>query len=229
MTARALASALLLVSCARQQAGGPTLLDGLEDLRPWRAAASDGVRARIEPGAGDRGADGSALRLAIDFAGTAGYAVARRELPLELPANFEISFDLRGALPANHLELKFVDASGENVWWYRRADFDFPTAWRHVTVKRSQIKFAWGPTADRTLRRIATIELTIACGKGGGSGWVEIDQLAIRSRPRPRSCRTRRRRSPSTGRRQRRGGAIRARARPRRSRSIWAASATSPG
>ncbi len=161
-------------------AGAPRVLDAFDELAAWRATGSDGVTAAVH---GVPGVHGNAMRLAFDLAGTSGYAVAHRALPLELPADFELVFELRGELPVNNLELKLIDDTGENVWWFHRADFEFPTAWRHMIVSRRQIEFAWGPTADHTLHRIAAIELVVSAGRGGGKGWVEIDELTLRPRP----------------------------------------------
>ena len=69
---------------------------------------------------------GRALRLDFDLAGTAGYALARRALPLDLPANYEIVFSMRGDAPVNHFQVKLVDASGENVWWFNRPRLRVP-------------------------------------------------------------------------------------------------------
>jgi hypothetical protein len=152
------------------------MLDGFEDLTGWRAVGSDGVTSAIRA---VPGVHGRALRLAVDLGGTAGYGVARRALALELPADFTLSFELRGDIPPNNLELKLIDDTGDNVWWFRRASYEFPASWRHIAVERRQIEFAWGPTADRTLRRIAAIELVVSAGAGGGKGWIEIDDLAL--------------------------------------------------
>jgi hypothetical protein len=160
--------------------GGPRMLDAFDEVAAWRASGSDGVTASIHAVAG---AHGRAMQLAFDLGNTSGYAVARRELALDLPDDFELTFQLRGDAPVNNLEFKLTDKAGENVWWYRRADYEFPKAWRQVRIKRKQIEFAWGPIADRTLRRIAAIELVVSTGKGGGKGTVEIDELALRAVP----------------------------------------------
>jgi hypothetical protein len=156
------------------------MLDAFEDLAPWRATGSEGVSSAIHA---VPGVHGQALRLALDLHGTSGYAIARRTLPLELPADFELSFELRGEVPINNLELKLIDETGDNVWWFHRPNFVFPAKWRHMIVKRSQIEFAWGPIADHTLRRVAAIELVVSAGQGGGKGSIEIDELALRPRP----------------------------------------------
>jgi hypothetical protein len=179
---------LLLAACAgaappaAPSQAEPQLLDGFEDLGPWKAVASDGVVARTEL---TPGVDGNALRLDFDFKGHGGYAIARRDLPFELPAHYEITFDLRADAPVNNLELKLVDASGQNVWWHRRGDFAFPRAWERMRVKKRQIEFAWGPTTDRQLRRFASLELVVSAGRGGGRGSIWFDRLAIRPVPPP--------------------------------------------
>ncbi|HEX7837407.1 MAG TPA: discoidin domain-containing protein, partial [Kofleriaceae bacterium] len=172
--------ALCAAAChpAPHRPGGDTarLLDAFEDLTGWRATGSDGVTSSIRA---VPGVHGQALRLAVDLGGTAGYGVARRALALELPGDFALSFELRGDIPPNNLELKLIDDTGDNVWWFHRASFEFPASWRHMTVERRQIEFAWGPTSDHTLRRIAAIELVVSAGSGGGKGWIEIDDLAL--------------------------------------------------
>lgn len=158
-------------------------LDAFEDLSPWRATGSERVNAALRSATGSDGKTGTALRLDFDLGGTSGYAIARRDLPLDLSDDFELSFDLRGEVPINNFELKLIDATGENVWWYRRANYEFPVSWRRIVVRRSLIAFAWGPTADHTLRRVAAIEIVVSAGRGGGKGAIELDQLALRPRP----------------------------------------------
>ena len=156
------------------------VLDAFDDIAPWRAGASDDVRASVHPA---EGVSGRGLRLDFDLGGTAGYAVARRALPLDLPKDYEIVFYLRGDAPANTFQVKLVDASGENVWWVNRPDFQFPNAWQLFRIKKRHVEFAWGPTTDRTLRHAAAIELVVAAGRGGGRGSVYVSQLALRELP----------------------------------------------
>src|SRR5262249_20693888 len=115
--------------------------------------------------------------------GTAGYAVARRALALDLPPDYEIVFYLRGDAPTNTFQLKLVDASGENVWWVNRPDFQFSRDWQLVRIKKRHVEFAWGPTKDRTLRHAAAIEFVVAAGRDGGRGSVYVSQLALRELP----------------------------------------------
>lgn len=155
-------------------------LDPFEDVSPWRASASDDVRARLQS---VPGSSGNALCLEFDFGRVSGYAVARRELPLELGGNYEIAFKVKGDAAPNTLQVKLVDASGENVWWVNRPDFEFPGDWQTLRFKRRHIGFAWGPTQDRVLKRSAALEFVIVRGSGGGKGSVCFDELTLRPLP----------------------------------------------
>jgi hypothetical protein len=178
VTLCALASSAPLV--AQDSSGSARILDRFETIVPWRVAASDGVAASL---AAAQGPARAALRLDFDLGGTAGYAAAQRPLAIDLPANYEITFDLRADAPANEFQFKLADASGENVWWFRVKDFDFPTAWRHFRIKKRQIEFAWGPTADRVLRHADRIEFVVNAGRRGGRGSLYIANLALTELP----------------------------------------------
>jgi F5/8 type C domain len=158
-------------------AQSPRLLDGFEDLALWQVGASDGVLVALHA---IGGLEGQALCLDFDFRGVAGYASVSRALPLDFPPDYEFSFYVRGEAPVNNLEFKLIDASGENVWWVNRRDFEFPREWQLVKIKRRQIEFAWGPTPDRTLKRSAALELVVKAGSGGGRGSVCFDRLGFR-------------------------------------------------
>ncbi|HUP63427.1 MAG TPA: coagulation factor 5/8 type domain-containing protein [Thermoanaerobaculia bacterium] len=65
-----------------------------------------------------------------------------------------------------------IDASGENVWWLNRRDFDFPRDWTTIRTKKRQIEFAWGPLGGGELKHVAAIEIVVTAGSGGkGSIW----------------------------------------------------------
>ena len=157
-------------------------LDRFDDVSAWKAVASDGVTASVAP---VTDAKRQALRLTFDLGGTAGYAIARRALPLELPDNYAITFWLRADAPVNDLQLKLVDATGDNVWWYHRPNFAFTRDWQRVTIKKRQIAFAWGPTKDRVLRQSATIEIVVAAGRDGGHGTLYVSDLELQELPPP--------------------------------------------
>jgi hypothetical protein len=172
---RLLMALLLLAGAARAQVG-----DDFEDIGAWRAVTSDGVRAALHAVPGHAG---KAMRLDYDFGGAAGYAAARRTLPLDFGDDYEISFWLRAEAPLNNLELKLVDASGDNVWWVNRPDFAISREWQKVTFKKRHVSFAWGPAQDHTLRHTRHVELVVSAGRDGGRGAVYFDQLTVRSVP----------------------------------------------
>ncbi|HET7527181.1 MAG TPA: hypothetical protein VFK10_14660, partial [Burkholderiaceae bacterium] len=111
--------------CAQTQ-----VLDDFTDAARWRAGASDQVLASVHRQA--RG--GVCLR--YDFAGVSGHALLRRELPLDFPAHYLLRLRLRGNGPANALQLKFVDASGDNVWWMNRVDYVPPAVSTELTIRQ---------------------------------------------------------------------------------------------
>jgi hypothetical protein len=169
--------ALLLTSAQAPQA--VRTLDAMETAEQWKVVKSDGLAAEAST---VPGADGKALRLAVDFSGRAGYAAVTRALPITFADNYEISFKLKGTGPANQLQMKLVDASGENVWWWLRPTKAFTADYETVRIKKRHIRFAWGPTKDRGLSRTAAIEFVLNAGKGG-QGSFTVDDLTIRPLP----------------------------------------------
>lgn len=170
---------LAAVAATQVPATEQQMLDAMDDVSMWKSLASDGVIASVH---GAKGTQGGALVLEFDFAKTAGYAAATRKMDVELPEDYEISFWMRGESGRNNLEVKFVDASGDNVWWFRRANYAFSGDWQNIRIKRRQIEFAWGTTQDRTLRRFASIEFVVSAGADGGTGNLWFDRLALQPR-----------------------------------------------
>src|SRR5690606_21350736 len=100
-----------------------TVLDDFEDVSPWRADASTDVSAQVSQ---VEGLQGRALRLDYDFGEVSGYAFAARPLIIDPPENYEISFWVRGTGPANTFEVKFTDASADNVHWRQTTRWEAP-------------------------------------------------------------------------------------------------------
>jgi len=158
---------------------GPSVLDDGTRADLWRAHPADGVRMAIVPGHGEH--DG-AVRMDFEFSG-GGWAILRRHVGVDLPENWALRFRLRGEGPRNHLEFKFLDASGENVWWRVLRDVGFTGEWTTVTVKKRQVEFAWGPRRG-PLERIEDLEIAVTAGEGGtGSLWV--DSIVLEELPPP--------------------------------------------
>ncbi len=145
----------------------------LQTPAAWTPHPADGVTL-------DLADDGGSLRLDFRFAG-GGYAIARREVDLVLPANYEFRFRVRGAAPSNHLEFKLVDASGENVWWHVWRDVVWTADGQAFTLRKRQVAFAWGPQGGGEPGRIAAIEFAVTAGQGGaGTVWIEGLELVER-------------------------------------------------
>ena len=160
---------------ASAQPSPPRVLDDFSSVSSWTSHPSDGTQLAI---ASDSGYRGRSMRLDFDFRGGGGYVIARRAIPITFPANYEVRFRVRGNAPANNLEIKFVDRSGDNVWWVNTRDFAFPTEWTEVVLKKRHISFAWGPSGGGDLKESAALELAITAGSGG-KGTVWIDELVL--------------------------------------------------
>jgi hypothetical protein len=147
------------------------LLDDFHDLSTWQAITSGQAQLRITR---DRGLQRSAMRLDFDFRGAGGFVVARKAFPLQIPESYSFGFNIKGSGPANIFEFKLVDDSNQNVWRYRVEAFDFPEEWQPLSIRSSQIVFAWGPLGGGPPTRVAAIELVIAAGPGGqGTVWFD--------------------------------------------------------
>ncbi|HSN32350.1 MAG TPA: discoidin domain-containing protein, partial [Ideonella sp.] len=156
------------------------VIDDFRDASAWHAGASDQVQAGAV-----RGTRGG-LCLRYDFGSVSGYAVLRRALPapLELPAHYALALRLSGHGPPNALQVKLLDASGDNVWWMNRPGYVPSRAPIDLVIRQRQIEFAWGPTTDRVLHEVHAIELVVASGQGG-RGELCFERLALRSLPAP--------------------------------------------
>jgi hypothetical protein len=134
----------------------------------WSAHPSDGVTMTLTR-------EGAVNKVAFDFRGHGGYAIARRSVNLDLPPNYQFVFRIRADAPAENLEFKLI--SGDNVWWLNRRDFVFPRAWTTLTTKKRKIEFAWGPSREE-LRHVDAIEVVVTAGSGGrGTVWFTDPEL----------------------------------------------------
>ena len=174
-----LAAVCLVCLAFPARAQSVRVLDPFETLMPWAADASTDVSSTISA---VNGHDGRAMRLAYDFNGRSGYAFAARAIDLDVTDNYEISFWLRGEMAPNTLEIKFVDASGDNVHWRQIRGFQATSDWTRYTIKKRQIVRAWGPNPDHTFRGAERMEFVVTAGEGG-AGWIEVDQLELRELP----------------------------------------------
>src|SRR5258706_3038315 len=173
MRPRPLIPILLLLVAATASA---SVIDDIDDVSKWTAAPSDGVSLALAK-------DHGAMRMDFDFRGHGGWAAARRTVSIDLPDNYRFAFRLRGETPPNTLEIKFIDPSGENVWWVRRVAWEFPRDWTEVIADKRNIEFAWGPSSNHVLTKIGAIEVTVTAASGGkGSVWLDritFDELPV--------------------------------------------------
>jgi hypothetical protein len=154
-------------------------LDGFESKKGWSFIKSDGVNVdlSVEPGM-----DGNAVQFNYDFTKGTGYGGIQKLFPIDLPDNYEFTFYIKADSPANNLEIKFIDSTGNNVWWVIYRNYDFPEEWKKITIKKRHISFAWGPTEDHDLKRIDRIEFTIS-SYVGGKGTIWLDNLKFEPLP----------------------------------------------
>ncbi len=171
----ALAASLCALPAAAQEVLSTRLLDDFSDPKRWRVVASDQVDAVIR---GVEGAEGRALCMDYDFNGVSGHAGIQRELPLAFPGNYRFDLQLRGDAPANDLQFKLIDASGDNVWWVNRTSVEPPARWTPQQYKARHIGKAWGPDPDPVLRGSAKLEFVVY-NRVGGRGSVCFDELSF--------------------------------------------------
>jgi hypothetical protein len=161
-------------------------LDALDSPDGWKIITSDAVTLEVTAvpvaGASD---PSRCLRLDYHFTTGAGYAIIQKPIAVDVPENYELAFRLRGDGPANNLEFKLLDDTGDNVWWQIRRAYEWPKEWTRLVSKKRDIEFAWGPLAGAPLKHIAKVEFAIS-SNSGGKGTVWVDELTFRELPRPR-------------------------------------------
>ena len=154
-------------------------LDAFENKDGWSFIRSDGVNLKLS---NDKGLTGNAIRLDYDFPNGTGYGGIQKLFPIDLPENYEFTFFVKAESPSNNFEIKFIDSTGNNVWWVNNHNYDFPAEWKKIRIRKRHINFAWGPTTDQNLKRIDRIEFTISSFVGG-KGTVWIDDLKFEPLP----------------------------------------------
>lgn len=154
-------------------------LDEFEDKNGWTLIKSDGVNVNLSI---EKGVTGNAIRFDYDFSKGTGYGGIQKIFPIDLPENYEFAVYVKAESPFNNFEIKFIDSTGNNVWWINNRNFNFPTKWKEIRIKKRHITFAWGPTSDHDLKCIDRIEFTISSFVGG-KGTIWIDNLSLKPLP----------------------------------------------
>lgn len=177
---RALLALFLLAGAATSALAQERVIDSFDDPASWKVVTSNQVTAalRVVPGADG----GKALCLDYDYHGVSGYAGLQKVVDIDYPDNYRFDFQIRGHSPANDLQFKLIDASGDNVWWVNRPGYDFPESWTPVSYRKRHIDKAWGPDPDKTLRHSARLEFTVY-NNAGGKGSVCLDALSLAPLP----------------------------------------------
>lgn len=179
-----IAAILILTLVFTAAARGQTrVLDPMDAPTGWVIRTSDDVALTVTP---EPAPDGTCLRLDYHFQSGTGFAIIQKVIPLEMPENYEFAFRLRGVGPANNLEFKLLDESGDSVWWHMRRAFDWPQDWRRLVTKKRDIEFAWGPAAGAPLEEVARIEFVVS-SNSGGKGTIWLDDFTFRPLPKART------------------------------------------
>ena len=156
-----------------------TVIDDFESADDWKVYKSDGVETKAGL---DEGHSGKVIRFDYNFTKGTGYGGIQKIFSIDLPQNYQFTFYLKAESPANNFEIKFLDSTGQNVWWVNNRNYDFPKEWKKIKIKKRHINFAWGPNDDKSLKRIDRIEFTIA-SYVGGKGTIWIDGLEYEELP----------------------------------------------
>jgi len=123
----------------------------------------------------------AALQMDFDFKDGGGFVVARRVFERAMPEDYVLHIRLRGRGAVNNLELKLVDATGQNVWRHVQKNLAWPSRWKRLKVSSRDMEFAWGPAGGGVMQALGAIEIAIVAG-AGGMGTVWISELAIEDR-----------------------------------------------
>lgn len=173
---------LLIILLVLSTACGPSFfqreMDSFESIGLWKTIVSDStvyIQTSTVPGK-----TGNALRIDYEFSSGTGYCGIQKEIHLNLPENFQFCFYLKANSPANNLEFKLLDKSGENVWWRNQRNFEFPQKWTKIVIRKRDIEFAWGPAQDKTLHSVDKIQFFIASARGG-KGTIYLDDFRLES------------------------------------------------
>lgn len=127
----------------------------------------------------------SACPCPLDFTltGHGRWVIARRALAAALPAHYVGVLVVRGTGDDPvELQVKLVDPSGANVWWWRRRGFTPGHDLERLMLRKASLEFAWGPASGGAPERLAAVEIALAGGEQGGAGTLWIEALRIEAR-----------------------------------------------
>ncbi len=163
---------LAIMLCSSAVLTQPHVLDEFEDLTGWQPIPSEGAKVALSSGDGK---SGKCLVIEFDLTGGYGYTIARKNFALDLPFNYQFTFEMKAETPINNFEFKIID-SLENVWWIKKLNVEYPREWTKQRIKKRQITFAWGPSGGVQIQRVKAVEFVVSSGQGG-KGKVYIDNF----------------------------------------------------
>lgn len=114
----------------------------------------------------------------------------RREMRFTAPEAFQIRCLIRGASPANQLEIKWADPDNANVWRFMRPDFKPAKTWTRLRLTEGEMPFAWGPAGGGVPAEVGAMEIAVVAGPGG-KGFIEFSSPELRDETagKPLTCR----------------------------------------
>jgi hypothetical protein len=146
------------------------LLDDFSTLSGWKTIVSDGAALTLHI---STDAAGTSMQMDFDLSGGAGYVIAEKDFAVDLPPNYQFTFDLRGETPVNNFEFKILDEH-ENVHWIKKLNVTYPTTWTRQRIKKRHLSFAWGPAPGKELKHVRALQFVVSVGTGGkGSIWID--------------------------------------------------------
>ncbi len=162
-------------------------IDNFEDLNNWQKVVSDGVIMKISLADGYKG---KCIKIDYEFKG-AGYCGIQKNILIDLPKNYTFNYYLKANSQNNNLEFKLSDSTGDNVWWLKQFNFEFPTQWQKTIIRKRDIKFAWGPVGGGEIKKVYSLQIIISASQGG-KGSVYIDELNLEevTPPQKSKCKT---------------------------------------
>jgi hypothetical protein len=166
------AAGVVLLLFHLQARSQPMLLDGFDTLAGWRTIVSDGAKLTLTQ---EGGKTDNAMAMNFDLSGVYGYVIAEKDFQIDLPPNYQFTFDMRADAPVNNFEFKVID-DRENVYWIKKLNVHYPKEWAKQRIKKRHLAFAWGPAPGKELKTVRKIQFVVSCGTGG-TGTVLVDNF----------------------------------------------------
>ncbi len=84
----------------------------------------------------------------FDLSRVSGYVIAQKDFALDLPADYQCTFDLRADAPVNNCEFKLIDEQG-NLFWIKKLNIHYPSRravkWSFGNYRQNSILAIKGP------------------------------------------------------------------------------------